>query len=68
MNLVQIYKTLNELVESSIKDKTVTVKGVNTLLDLKSQVHDYVLDSIDGFTLLESNKIFDKLEDIRKNN
>ena len=68
MNLVQIYKTLNELVESSIKDKTVTAKAANALLDLKSQVHDYVLDSIDGFTLLESNKIFNKLEDIRKNN
>lgn len=65
MKLVQVYQNLDEIIHSSIKDNSVKPFMCNKLIDLRTEVHDSILDAVDDLTTNQQKDIFDKLEDIR---
>ena len=68
MNLVQIYQNLNEVIDSSITDKAINKVFCNNIIDLRTGVHDAILDCVDSLTSNQQKDIFDKLNDIRNDN
>lgn len=67
MKLVQVYKNLDEIIHSSIKDNSVKPALCSKLIDLRTDVHDSLLDSVGNLTSNQQNDIFDKLEEISNN-
>lgn len=67
MKLVQVYKNLDEIIYSSIKDNSVKPALCSKLIDLRTDVHSSLLDSLEDLASNQQNDIFDKLDDISNN-
>ena len=65
MNLVQIYQNLDEVIDSSVTDESIKANYCSKLIDLRTEVHNAILDCVDGLTSNQQKDIFDKLDDIR---
>tara|TARA_R110001592_G_scaffold107413_1_gene300670 strand:- start:269 stop:511 length:243 start_codon:yes stop_codon:yes gene_type:complete len=65
MNLVQIYQNIDEIIYSSVTDKSIKADYCMKLIDLRTEVHRNILDAVDDLTSNQQKDIFDKLNDIR---